>query len=170
MHGIFNDKHMGCDALFTGTSYWRIGKACWHPSSGYSEMMLEALSFSETPFKSNKSTRRHPWRRLYSNYFYACWMYALSMSIRSLLAFVSVVMHLSSQFPEHTICMHRWCFWSGPMFSWVLLVAMFHSRAEKTGPLRAYKCNIEALSCNHSCKSKSSPHNRPRRPRGWVEV
>jgi len=31
---------------------------------------------------------------------------ALSISIRSLPAFVSVFMHLSFQFPEHTICIH----------------------------------------------------------------
>jgi len=80
---------------------------------------------------------------------------ALSISIRSLPALVSVFMHLSFQFPEHTICIHLWCFSSAPMSSRVLLVAMLRSKPEMTRPLRAYKCNIEALSCNLCCSGKA---------------
>jgi hypothetical protein len=41
------------------------------------------------------------------------------------------------------------------MSSCVLLVAMLRSKLETTCPLRTYKCNVEARSCNHCCSGKA---------------
>jgi hypothetical protein len=89
MHGKTNLKNvMGCDALFTGTSYRRIGKVYWRLLKVTNQHgVIREDGYIQINFRLAEVN-------------------ALSISVRSLPTFVSVFMHLSFHFPEHTICIH----------------------------------------------------------------